>query len=271
MQTVALPLGYAACPMREKAFISSIPELDNREASRANDMAMSPRPLKSLISAERQKKGDPAATHAVIFDLDGVLVWSIPMHWQAFEKTFAAEGAGFSLDDYMRLGLGASREEVIQRVLGDLPPEKLQQLMVEKEQHVQRYLREPGIDLIPGALDFVQAVRVQGLKTAVASASRSARLVLDSIGASPLFDAIIGRGEVARSKPHPDVFLTAAEALSVSPEHCLAIEDSAVGVKAARAAGMRVIAITTTDVEKNLSQAHAVYKGFAEIRKQILS
>jgi len=230
---------------------------------------MPPAPVESLISTEHQRTGDSTATHAVIFDLDGVLVWSIPMHWQAFQKTFAAEGKPFSLDDYMRLGIGVSREEVLQRVLGDLPPPKLEQLMAEKEQHVRRYLQKPGIDPIPGALDFVQAVRAQSLKTAVASASRSARLILDSIAACPLFDVIIGRDKVARSKPYPDLFLAAADSLRVSPAHCLVIEDSAVGVEAARAAGMQVIAITTTDVEKNLSRAHAVYKGFAEIRERM--
>jgi HAD superfamily hydrolase (TIGR01509 family) len=226
-------------------------------------------PIDTLISAEHARTGDPTATEAVIFDLDGVLVWSVPMHWRAFEKTFAAEGKPFSLDDYMRLGIGASRDEVIQRVLGELPAPKLEQLMAEKEQHVRRYLQEPGIDPIPGALDFVRAVRVQSLKTAVASASRTPRLVLDSIGACPLFDAIVGRDQVARSKPYPDLFLAAAETLRVSPAHCLVIEDSAVGVDAARAAGMRVIAITTTDVEKNLARADAIYKGFAEIQERI--
>ena len=84
-----------------------------------------------------------------------------------------------------------------------------------------------------------------------------------------LTDASVGRAQDARPKPSPDLVLAAAETLRVSPAHCLVIEDSAVGVDAARAAGMRVIAITTTDVEKNLARADAIYKGFAEIQERI--
>jgi beta-phosphoglucomutase family hydrolase len=206
-----------------------------------------------------------AATRAVIFDLDGVLVWSAPMHWQAFRKTFAPSGRDFSYEEYLELGLGASREEVIRRVLGDLAEPDLRRLMDAKEAHVKEHLRERGLESIPGALDFVRAARERRLKTAVASASRTPDLLLSSVGALPLFDAVVGRHQVPRSKPHPDLYLRAAEMLGVSPTECLVVEDSAIGVEAARAAGMRVLAITTTEPAPNLSRAHGIYGGFAEI------
>jgi len=214
---------------------------------------------------EPQAPQSPPRTRAVIFDLDGVLVWSMPMHHTAFQRTFAAEGREFPLDEYRQVALGASREEVIRRVLGDLPHEKMRRLMSEKERHVKEYLRQRGIELIPGAIDFVRAVRARNVKTAVASASRIPEVILDSVGVLPLFDAVVGRGKVRRSKPHPDLYLLAAETLGVPPEECLVLEDSPTGIDAALNAGMHVLAITTTEDAANLSRAHGVYPGFADI------
>ena len=206
-----------------------------------------------------------ATTRAIVFDLDGVLVWSAPMHWQAFRKTFEPSGVDFSWDDYLALGLGASREEVIRRVLGDLAEHELRHLMEEKERHVREHLQARGLESIPGSLDFVRAARALSLKTAVASASRTPDLLLSSVDALPLFDAIVGRHHVVRSKPHPDLYLRAAEIIGIPPGECLVVEDSAIGIEAARAAGMRVLAITTTEPAANLARAHGVYGGFAEI------
>ena len=206
-------------------------------------------------------------TRAMIFDLDGVLVWTIPMHWWAFRKTFEAEGKDFSMDEYMRFAIGASRDEVIRSVIGrDLAPEKLQALMQAKERFVHEYIDDPGIEAIPGALEFVKKSKRLQLKTAVASASRTPRLLLESIGAETLFDAIVDRTMVERSKPDPDVFLLTAERLGVKPEECIVIEDSGVGVRAAVAAGMRVLALTTTHERHELSEATAIFESFHDIQ-----
>ena len=205
------------------------------------------------------------ATRAVIFDLDGVLVWTVPMHWWAFRETFRPEGRDFTLAEYLRVGLGASREEVIRAVLGPLAPDRMAALMAAKEEHVREYLRQKGVEAIPGALDFARAVRARGVRTAVASASRTPRLLLESLAADAIFEAIIDRNMVARSKPDPDLYLLCAETLGVSPAACLVIEDSPVGIDAARAANMRVLALTTTHDRASLKHADAVFASFAAI------
>lgn len=206
-----------------------------------------------------------SATLAVIFDLDGVLVSSATLHWQAFRRAFADEGRDFTFDDYLRCGVSAPREEVIRHVFGDLPEARLARLMAEKERHVREYLHAEGIDTIPGSLDFVRAARARNLKTAVASASRTPELLLAAAGATDLFDAVVGRQKVARSKPDPAVYLLAAEVLGVEPSACLVIEDSPIGIEAARRAGMRVLALATTEVEDRLAAAHGIYRSFADI------
>jgi HAD superfamily hydrolase (TIGR01509 family) len=206
------------------------------------------------------------ATRAVIFDLDGVLVWSVPMHWHAFRKTFEAEGRRFPLEEYMKLAVGASREDVLRTVLGDLPEGKLLHLMAEKEKHARAYLQENGMTPIAASMDFVRAVRARQLKTAVATASRTPELFLESVGAASLFDLIVGRQHVKHPKPHPDIYLLAADLLGVPPVECLVVEDSPIGIDAALAAGMRVLALTTTADARALSRATGVCKSLADVR-----
>lgn len=203
---------------------------------------------------------------AAIFDLDGVLVSSSEIHYAAFRRTFEAEGRSFPYDVYREVALGASREDVIRRVMGEIPPEKLSELMAAKERHFREHLERHGIRPIPGAIEFVRTLRARGIRTAVASASKLPELLLRAVGALELFDCVIGRDGVVRSKPYPDLYLKAAEVLSVPPAACVVIEDAPRGIRAARAAGMRVIALSTTEPPENLADADAVHSGFAEIR-----
>jgi beta-phosphoglucomutase len=255
--------------------VSTLPERETGSLARVVPVckissAMKSSESRSASTAESSASGSAprsrrSAARAVIFDLDGVLVWTVPMHWRSYQRTFEAEGRPFPLDEYFRVAIGAPREQVIRAVLGDLPEAKMNHLMAEKERHVREYLRDVGIETIPGALDFVRSLRSRGTKTAVASASRTPELILGSVKALELFDAIVGRGEVSRSKPHPDLYLRAAEVLEVPALDCLVVEDSPVGIEAARAAGMNVLALTTTEGRENLTRASAVFSGFAEI------
>jgi HAD superfamily hydrolase (TIGR01509 family) len=190
------------------------------------------------------------------------------MHYRAFRLTFEAEGRPFPIEEYKRFAVGASREQVIREVMGELPEARFRHLMSEKERHVREYLDRQAIEVIPGALDFVRAVRSRGARTAVATASRTPDIILRSARAIDLFDAIVGRDSVARSKPHPDLYLHAAQVLGCPPRECIVIEDSPVGVEAALSAGMRCIALTTTESRERLSRATAVYDGFHEIRAE---
>ena len=202
---------------------------------------------------------------AILFDMDGVLVQSNRLHWEAYRRTFAALEHDFSWEDYLRVGAGAAREVVITRVLGALDDAELRCRMDEKERHVLELLEERGLERVPGALEFVGAARDRGLRLAVATASRSPAPFLRAAGYDGLFEVVIGRLEVDKPKPAPDAYLEAARAVSTPPESCLVIEDSATGVEAARNAGMRVIALTTTEDAAGLTRADRVLAGFADL------
>jgi HAD superfamily hydrolase (TIGR01509 family) len=98
-------------------------------------------------------------------------------------------------------------------------------------------------DLLPGALEIVEEIRRLGLKQAIVSSSKNAPMVLDQLQIGEMFDAIIDGSSPARSKPWPDLFLLASQALDLPPENCLVVEDALAGVQAAHAAGMPALGL----------------------------
>ncbi len=200
---------------------------------------------------------------AAIFDFDGVLADTIPVHYRSFRKLFEAEGREFTFEDYQRVANGAPRDRVIRAILGnDLPPEKFSALMKRKEEIVLELITSEGIQPIDGALELVVQLRSLGLRTGIASSSRTAELFLKNLRAEHLFDAVTDGQVSQQPKPHPEVFMTTARKLGIEPHRCLAFEDAVFGIRAARAAGMKVVAITTTTAAEKLVEAHWIIDSF---------
>jgi len=180
---------------------------------------------------------------AVVFDLDGVLVDSDHI-WHEVREGLARERDGNWSDDAEAAMMGMSSTEW-SRYMHDVvglsdPPEEISDEVVRRMR--QRYAEE--LPLIDGAADAVR--RLAGsFRLAVASSANRALIdaVLAQAGLTRYFDATVSSEEVARGKPSPDVFLEAAHRLGASSDQCAVIEDSANGIRAAHAAGMRVIAI----------------------------
>ena len=201
---------------------------------------------------------------AFVFDMDGVLVRSEGVHLAAYQAVFARRGISLTADRYRQL-FGRSREQVIQAVMGQLPPGELERMMAEKGDEVIGVIAERGVDQVAGAKEFVGAVQALGLPTAVATSSRTPALFLEAIGLDGAFDVVVGRTQVQDPKPAPEAYLLAARGLGVPPESCVVIEDSPLGVTAARRAGAYVVALTTTHGAEALGEAHRVVDGFASL------
>jgi beta-phosphoglucomutase len=207
---------------------------------------------------------------AVIFDMDGVIVDSEPLHVRAFEEIFTELGYadhGIHFPDYF----GRSDKVVwLDFMERHRPPHSLEHLTHIKEQRYLDLLNGTR-PIYPGVEELLRDLaRVTRLGLASGSVHTMIEAVLSLRGLRPLFGAVASSQDVAHPKPAPDVFLHAATLLQVNPAECVVIEDSAAGVAAARAAGMRVIAITNSLPADRLQAADQVVQSYAEVRRLLL-
>lgn len=186
---------------------------------------------------------------AVIFDLDGVLTDTAEFHYLGWQQLADDEGLAFDRDanDQLR---GVSRADSLRLLLGDreVSDDEFQAMMDHKNEFYLASLAQMGPqDALPGAVGLVVDAKRRGLKVAIGSSSKNARVVLERLGLRELFDAIADGNSVERAKPAPDLFLVAADLLGVEPAACVVIEDAASGVDAALAAGMIAVGVGPVD------------------------
>ncbi len=189
----------------------------------------------------------PQNVQAFIFDLDGVVVFTDKYHYLGWKKL--ADDQGWELDEYLGHQLrGVSRIPALEIILEhngvELLEEEKHRLADIKNEYYRAFLQDISTnDLYPGAVELIKAVRERGVRTALASASKNAGTVLDALGLTLLFDAVVTGNDISRSKPDPEVFLISAERLGVSPERCLVFEDAYSGIEAAINAGMHAVGV----------------------------
>ena len=181
----------------------------------------------------------------LIFDLDGVIIDSMPFHRRAWQRYLEVTGIGSG--DSLDFMHGQRNEEIVRGLLG--PEADLQTVIAHgaaKEQMYRDMLREGlGENLVAGIAEWLE--HVYGAPVALATNAERANVdfVLDGGGLRPYFGAIVDGSQVEQPKPAPDVYLRAAELLNVPPRNCIVFEDSPVGVAAGVAAGMRVVGVLT--------------------------
>ncbi len=188
------------------------------------------------------------AARAFVFDMDGTIVDNMAFHTRSWITFFERRGKAVDADEFFRTTAGRQGQEIIRSHLEqELADDEVATLIHEKE-GVYRELYAPHLRAVSGFEDLIATARASGTKLAVATAAPPANIefTLDGLDLRRHFDAIVGAADVARGKPHPDVFLEAARRCGVAPEHCIVFEDAPLGVEAARRAGMRAVVLTTT-------------------------
>lgn len=203
---------------------------------------------------------------AAIFDWDGVVVDSSRLHVLSWERLALLEE--HHLPEMVNLGsLGLKTQAVISDLLHwTHDPHEVERMTLRKEQVFRELAREHGIDSQPGVLDFLRGLKKLGIPAAVGSSAPrlNVEACMEVLGAQDLFQAVVSGDDVTHGKPAPDIFLKAAEQLGTKPEHSVVFEDATAGVKAARNAGMRVVAVLTTHAREALPDADLYIKDFTD-------
>lgn len=185
---------------------------------------------------------------ALLFDLDGTLVDTMPLHHRAYAEVFAARGAELTLADYMA-AVGAPARQAIPVMLrsagvSSTPPDEVLTIHRDKKTAFARILRSSTPSTLP-ASKLLQAVTGDKKLALVSSGNRDGVLaILAAMGWTGLFGAIISGDDVINGKPDPEPYLKAAATLGVAPARCLVLEDAEAGLASGRAAGMSVIDVT---------------------------
>lgn len=184
---------------------------------------------------------------ALLFDLDGTLIDSMPHHQSAWNAWYARRGLPMNAGDFFAATAGRSNAEI----LADLFPSHSTDehvAMADEKEALYREFAARSLALIGGAQAFVEMARAGGLRMAVCTASTLPNMALafDLHGIDAWVEQVVSPADGLRGKPHPDIFLEAAKRLGVAPEDCVVFEDAPLGVEAARRAGMQAVALTTT-------------------------
>jgi beta-phosphoglucomutase len=201
---------------------------------------------------------------ALVFDMDGVIVDSNPLHrqsWALFNSRYGVE----TTEAMHRQMYGKRNDEIVRDFFGGgLPPQEVAARGKAKEE-VYRKMMAARVEefLVPGIRQFLEGHRDTPMGLASNAEPENVALVLDRAGLRPYFRAVVDGHQVRNPKPYPDVYLRAAELLQVEPANCIVFEDSFSGVAAAVAAGMRVIGLSTTF--DNLPGTHLTIDNFLSI------
>ena len=207
---------------------------------------------------------------AFIFDMDGTLVNNMPLHIECWIALFQDGGRTVTVEDYLASGVGGSAEEVARHFLGGHLDDAHIERLVERKEFLYRTLARHKQKLLRGTRRMLWQARREKIPLALATSAgeRNVEFFLETQNLQGYFDAVLDAGSVTKTKPHPDIFLKAADKMGVPPARCLVFEDSFPGLEAARRAGMRAVAVATMhppEQLRNLPHVVGVIQDYAGV------
>ena len=207
-----------------------------------------------------------------IFDWDGVIINSASYHEASWDRL--AKECGKPLpENHFKRGFGMKNEVIIPELLGwTTVPVEIRILSLRKEAIYREIVLEQGMTPLPGVEIWLRSLRDAGIPCIIASSTHRENITttLEVLGLNEFFTDIVSAEDVTRGKPDPEVFLAAAKKIGVEPVGAVVFEDALVGIQAAQSAGMRVVAVATTEPKEKLSHANWVVDRLDELSVPML-
>lgn len=204
---------------------------------------------------------------AVIFDMDGVICHTNPFHSKAFREFFSKRDLAPTDEEFAQHMYGKSNSYILSHFLKRvIEGEELLQMEDEKES-LFRQIYQPYIEPISGIVEFMQDLKANGADLGVATSAPRANLelILSKVQIRPILGSILASENVKKHKPDPEVYLTSAQNLGVTPDQCVVFEDSFSGVSAALNAGMRVVGVLSSHTIEELPPCNLYIENYREM------
>lgn len=207
----------------------------------------------------------------VLWDMDGVLIDTGPTHYRSWVQTLADYDLTMS-EDFFRATFGMTNANLLPLLLGERSRPELVQAISDRKEALFREMMAGEARPLPGVEHWLASLRAAGVRQAVASSApaQNLDLMLASLGVRPWFEAVVS-GDGMPGKPAPDVFLKAAQAIETPPARCVVIEDAINGVAGAKNAGMKCIAVTTTNPAAALARADIVVDSLVDLSPAVVT
>ncbi len=207
---------------------------------------------------------------AVIFDMDGVIVDSEPIHIEAEKQTLLKYGVKITTEE-LRTYTGTTAEFEFNDLIKKYKLNTTAVTLFAEKEVVMFKLLEERTEPTRGVIDLIKSLKQQGFKLGIATSGhrKLAHYYLNKLGMAFFFDTVVCAEDITRSKPDPEIFLTAAKKLGVDPAECIVIEDAKLGIEAATRAGMKCIGYRNPNSgNQDLSKADFIIDEFTQLRKR---
>lgn len=206
-----------------------------------------------------------------IFDLDGVIVDTVPLHFESWKYLFETiHGIPFSKVDYDTKVDGKPRIDGVRSIIPNLSKEEAIKKGEIKQERYLKLIDEGKLAQFPSSIKLIKELIAHKILLAAASSSKNASFILNKIGLLADFNVVISGDDFTYGKPHPEIFLNAAKALKLDVKNCIVFEDAIVGVQAAKAGGFVCVGIDRHNNPANYRNADLVVKDLCEVNFTVL-
>ena len=208
----------------------------------------------------------------VAFDIDGTIIDNNHYHFSAFVEFYKKRNRTLTKEEFIKNFNGKTNADVMKYIFGkELLPEDIKQYTDEKES-IYRKIYAPHIKPVKGLLELLENLKTQNIPMVIATSGIpvNVEFMFRHIPIKHYFKSVINSTHITHGKPHPEIYELAAKKLGLLSSQCVAFEDSVSGITSAKAAGLKTIAISTTETNHNLKNADLIIKDFSEVNFELI-